>query len=415
MWWQIYDKWGNQLPSTTPQFHSEISGEHQPVVKVELLSTDMIPVGDNLWSDPKGQVQNIISDGNVDVDVERGTRRTAELTFLNPSGEWSPATEGMDPDGWYTGKIYVNRVIRIWRGIKNGATEMYVPVGTFLVDTSEVIVEQNMSMVNITMSDFWKKLHKSKWQWNGEYPKGMFYYDVVRDILDKSGVALDGPMGAQLDTLQDRDIEDKRLQKKLKFSTGESRGERLKQLGEKWDIDFFFDPLGIFRSNDRSKAKDKMVRWTFMSGPASNGKNGGLISVTRTFNDDNLYNHVVVIGTGNEKNVVRIDRVDDAPWSKTSVDRIGKRTVIIETDRIDRMSQAKRALNRAWDKRFRIAETITCEVICNPLLEAEDVVRIIERDYAKVDGQYRLRRFNIPLITSRQTIEASNVLREHDL
>lgn len=414
MWWQIYDQWGNRLEGGLPQFQQEIAGDHQPIVKVEMLNTDLIPVGESLYSDPRGQVQNIVSDGNVDVDIERGTRRTAELTFLNPSGEWSPSTEGMDPDGWYTGLIYINRAVRIWRGVKVGALEMYVPVGTFLIDQSEVIVEQNMSMVNLTMSDFWKKLHKSKWTWNGHYDKGTFYYDIVRDILDKAGVPLEGPMGANLDWLHDRDIEDKRIQRKMNFSVGESRGERLLKMGEKWDLNFYFDPLGIFHSEDRTKDRYKQERWHFASSPTWGGSTGGLISVTRTFNDDNLYNHVVVIGTGNEKEVVRASRQDDAWWSKTGIPRIGQRTLVIETDHISKQWQANRALNRAWDKRFRIAETITAEVVCNPLLEADDVVRITEREYAKVDGRYRLRRFNVPLITSRQTIEASNILRETD-
>lgn len=415
MWWQVFDQWGNSLPGATGAFHQQLRQNHQPVVKVELLSDNYLPVGDNLWSDPKGQIQNIISDGNVDVDIERGTRRTGELTILNPSGEFTPYTVGFDPDGGWAGKVYLNRVVRIWRGMKIGATEWYVPVGTFLVDNTEVVVEQNMSMVNLTLSDFWKKLHKSKWSWNGHYDKGTFYYEIVRNILEHSGVPLEGPMGAVLDTLQDRPTEDKRLQRKLKFSVGESRGERLKKLGEKWDIDFYFDPLGVFHSEDRTKDKYKRVVWEYWSTKTGySGENGGLISVTRAFNDDNLYNHVVVIGTGDETHVVRAHRRDDASWSKTSVNRIGERMHIIESDLIETQAQANRVLNRAWDKRFRIAETINAEVICNPMLDAGDMVRLSEREYAKVEGNYRLTRFNVPLITTRQSIEASNILRSHD-
>lgn len=409
MWNTIYDKEGALVPNALSIFKNELRFNHQPITKVEFLHTaTMQPIGATLFSEPRGQVQNIISDGNIDVDVERGTRRTAEITLLNPSGDFTPGTAGFDPDGPWTGVVYLNRVVRIWRGVKIGDLELYAPVGTFMVDRAETTVEQNMSLVNLTLSDFWKKLTKSSFSANKKYDKGTSYWKVVKDMLNNSGVS-----SWTFSDLSDRDVSD-RTTGNLKFSRGDVRGEKLKELGERWDLDFYFDPMGHFRADDRLAPRDKRTTWWFSSEPVDDGRHGGLVSITRSFSDDQIYNHVVVIGTGDEKNVVRETRTDESPSSKLSIEKLGRRTKIVESDKISTTNQAKRAISRLWNRRNRISETINADTICNPLLEADDVVKFHEPQFAKVTGTYRVRRFSVPLVTSKQTLEAENYLRSGD-
>lgn len=420
MWTNLYDRHGRRVDGAWSIFRQALRTEHQPIVKIDFLDSSLNPVGDFIVSvgieDVEGEVTNVVTDGNVDVDVERGTRRTAELTLLNPTAEFTPATEDFDPDGAWVGKIYLNRFVRIWRGVMAGGKELYVPVGTFMVDTCEVIVEQNMSLVNLTLSDFWKKTSKSYFGYNKKYPPDTPYNEIIRDLIDAAGVPLTGKYGAVLDRMPDRESEDKITNTGVSFKRGESRGDKLKELGKRWGLDIYFDPLGVFRTEDRREAKDKESVWTFASraiGPED--QNGGLITLTRTFNDDNLYNHVIIVGTGNEKQVFKATRADNKPSSRTNIDTIGDRVFLLETDKVSNQAQADRALHNAWEKRFQIAEQVVCDVVCNPCLEADDVVRVRERDYAKVDGEYRLRRFNVPLVTTRQTIEVSNIIRGDDL
>lgn len=413
MWTKVFNKNGRVVDGGWSTFQEAITSEHQPLVMVDLLDENLKPVGDKLWtggaSSRRGELQNLVSDGNIDVDVERGTRRTGELTLLNPTSEFTPALDGFDHEGPWSGKIYLNRRIRIWRGVKVGEMELFVPVGTFMIDSTEVIIEQNMSLVNLTMSDMWKKLTKSHFGYNKTYPKGTLYNDIIRDMLDSAGVHRRG-----LDTLSGRDSADRKTTSPVKISRGDSRGEKLKELAKAWNIDIYADPMGVVRSEDRKEYEDKRTVWRFMSGELdAYNRNSGLISLTRSFNDDNLYNHVVIIGTGDPKNTVRAQKKDTK--TKLSVNNIGDRVFIKEFEKISTQAQADAALKRIWKRRVQLSESINAEVICNPALEGDDVIRFVERDRAKVDSKYRLRRFNVPLVTSKQTVEAANIIRGEDL
>jgi hypothetical protein len=395
-------------------FYQTLREEHDSHIKVVLLDTEFNEVeGGTIFSaDETNEVTNFISSGNIDVDTTRGVRRTAELTLLNPTSEFTPSTEDFDPEGPWVGKVYLNRLVRIYRGVHVNGRQLSVPVGTFMIDIADVLVENNMSLVNLTMSDLWKKLNKSVFTHQKKYDEGTTYNEIIRDFLSAAGVALTGRHGANLDNLSGRSNNEKKIHKNMKFESGTSRGDKLKELAIKWDIDMYFDPLGRFISQDRRDAKDKAVEWSFYS---SDNRRGMLINIKRSFNDDNLYNHVVVIGTGNDKNVVRAERKDNDPRSKTRIGLIGDRVHMIESDKIDKEHEANKALNRAWKLRFQLLETMEAQVICNPGLEGDDVIRITEKDKAKVDGTYRLQRFNVPLVTALQTVQMTNIIREEDL
>jgi hypothetical protein len=384
---------------------------HTSIAKAVLLDTDFREVeGGDLYDRQTNEITNFITDGNVDIDIGRGTRRTAEITLLNPTSEFTPATADFDPEGPWVGKIYLNRIVRLFRGIRIIGRSLYVPLGTFMVDNADVIVERNISLVVLTLSDLWKKLTKSYTSRELKWLEGVPINTVIRDCVAASGA--DYPLPLNIDPLSSRVNADKLLNKNFKIEEGASRGDALLKIRERYDIDMFFDVSGRFTTQDRKAARDRMPVWHFYSSPDNNGM---LVSVKRSFNDDNLYNHVVVIGTENEKNIIRVQKKDTDPRSKTNIDLIGARVFLIKSDRIGTVNQAEKALNRAWSNRFGIAETMNLETICNPLLDGDDVVRITERNLVKIDGFYRLARFSVPLVTSRQQLNADNILRREDL
>jgi len=418
MWHTIYNEWGHAIPDNTA-FFNELRRDHRITTKVEFLNTDFKEVegGTIFSSDKTNEVTNFVSDGNIDVDIDRGIRRTAELTLLNPTTEFTPHTDGFQSEGPWVGKVYLNRMVRIWRGIYVGKQSLYVPVGTFFVDGATVMVEQNMSLVNLTLSDRWKAIAKSYSGHDFTWPKNTHYNDIITDILNFGRIELNGRYGAVLDWMGSRDSDDRRTGAKTVIKQGVSRGDRLKELVRKWNLDAYFDPMGVFRTEDRTTERDRSTVWHFYSGPAQNDINGMLVSLQRSFNDDNLYNHVVVIGTGSDKKGVTYTatRVDDNPRSKYNRDLMGDRVKLFESEDIATQNQANRALNRLWNMRVQLSETIEANVIANPALEGDDVVLFTERDHVLVDDRYRLQRFNVPLVTSRQTMQASNIITGEDI
>lgn len=421
MWTKIYDRYGRILSDAAPHFRDQLHKEHQPVIMVEMLEPDLVSKGKFILSsavraEESNNFENVLTDGNIDIDYDRGTRRTAELTILNASAEFTPTTAGFESDGPWEGLLYINRVVRIWRGIKTFAGEMYVPVGTFFVDGAEVIVEENMSIVNLVLSDFYKKLAKSYFGVNKKWERGTNKNAIIRDLLDGAGVPRTGKYAAIIDPLDDRDTPGRVIGSNIKIDRGTSRGDALKNLAKDWNIDVYFDPLGVFRSEDRKSDRDKKIVWTFESKEVGKSeRNGMLVSITRSFNDDNLYNHVILIGTGNEKNTVTATRRVTNSASKFHEDKIGDRVFFKESDKWRTQSDVDEAMQRIWAKRIQFSESINAETICNPMLEADDKVKFTERDKAKLDDAYRIRRFNVPLVTSKQTIEATNIIRDDDI
>jgi hypothetical protein len=417
MWRAVYNKQGRQIENDDV-FFKALRSDYVVTSMVELLDTDFRSVeGGTIFSaDQEDEITNFISDGSIDVDTTRGTRRTSELTLLNPTADFTPSMRNDDWDG----KLYLNRMVRIWRGLYYAGQPLYIPVGTFLVDNIDVIVEQNMSLVNLTMSDRWKMIQKSFYGANRKYLKNTLYTDIISDMLQAAQINLNGRFGAVIDNLHGRDPDDRRTNVNIVFKTGDSRGEKLKEMCDRWDIDAYFDPMGIFRAEDRRDARDKNTVWTFKSSPIDeDGHNGGLVSLTRSFNDDNLYNHVIVVGTGGQdgerkKRTIRATRENNNPFSVTNIDRIGDRVYLFQSDKISTQNEANRALNRAWRLRFQLSESIEAKVISNPALEGDDVVRIVETEHAKLDDTYRLQRFDVPLVSSLQTITAVNIIRETD-
>ena len=421
MWKTVYNSYGEVVKGGWQHFSGEIQGEHQPLIMVEMLETDLSSSGRFLLTTAAGggdsdNFENVLTDGQVDVDYERGTRRTSEITILNPSASFTPSTKGYDSDGPWAGLIYVNRVVRLWRGVRSAHGDLYVPIGTFFIDAAQVVVEQNMSLVNLTLSDFWKKLTKSYFGYNKKYKKGTYKNAIIKDILDAAGVPRTGPYGAVLTKMSGREKAGKIIGKAYKFEKGESRGEILKNLAKDWNLDMYFDPLGVFRSEDRKSDRSKQLVWTFRSQEIdTKGQNGMLITVSRSFNDDNLYNHVILIGTGNEKKVLKESRKVRNRASKFHEDRIGDRVFFMENDKWSSQSDLREAMARIWAKRINFSEDITAEVICNPALEADDKIKIVEREFAKVADSYRLQRFSVPLVTSKMDINATNIIRDEDL
>jgi hypothetical protein len=134
-----------------------------------------------------------------------------------------------------------------------------------------------------------------------------------------------------------------------------------------------------------------------------------------------LYNHVIVvgqktIGTGTNKTTKPffVQKKNDNPASKFRISRMGDRVLLIQDDTIGSDAEANKALNKAWKLRTSLSETIQLQTINNPLLEGDDMIQITERNLAKLDDKYRLQQFNIPLVSSLQTIKVSQILRSDE-
>ena len=385
---------------------------HTVASLAQVLNTDLTPVenGEFATQENKSHIQNFITDGNIDVDHERIIRRTADLTIVNDKAEFTP-------DDKWSGHFYINRVIRLWRGaVTHGDVREYALGGTFMIDSADVIVERNMSMVTLTLSDFGKKLVKSFQVRPKEWADGTHINTVIGDIITLAGA--DYPHAPGLAPLQAAnggsrtDPDTYTLNGKFRLERGDNHGDKLKELLTRYDLDGYFNVEGRFVTQDILSTADRAEVWRFEPTTDDDPANhGGLISLRRSFSDDRLYNRVVVVGTKNEKAIVYAERRDTNPDSLTNIDRLGNRVLLEEDQNIGTQALANQKADALWKYHFKIDETVVLDVICNPALDANDVVRIIEPEWAKINKALRIKSLNVPLTTARQTLTLVNVIR----
>lgn len=373
---------------------------HTVKIKMQVLDTDghLVPDGEFHEAGSKTaervSERQLITDGSVDVDTSRGARRTMTVTLLNPGGVFSPNSE-------WAGTFYVDRMIRLWRGVRYSDEDFeLVPIGTFYIDTADVVAERNMSIVTISGSDGWKKFTKAKFGKATKYAEGTSVNTVIRDMADLCGVDK-----LNLDPLDGRSASTSELQKDMHFERSDNVGEALLKLGNDFSLDIYFDPMGRLTTEPLKSPSKSPVVWRYEP-----EQDGALLMVRATFKDDRLYNNVVVTGTADEKNPVHGRASDNDPDSPTNIDRIGRRTYEYESKHIKTVDQAKETAKKLLLKHLQRSEDIELQAICNPAYEGNDVIRVEEQDFTKLDHRYRIHSFTIPLSSARQSLKLARTI-----
>lgn len=368
---------------------------HTMRVHMDVLDTDFNVVEQfRDIGNPSGDATDILVDGNVDVDVTRLTRRTFTANTLNPSGVWSPGSD-------WSGTFYVNRLIRLWRGIDYGTGYEMVPIGTFMIDSADVAVERNMSVVVLSGSDLWKKFGKSVFPATRTWAVGDSINTIITYIANQAGVTR-----LNLDPLASRVAGDKVTTRKFTVEQGDNRGEAIAGLCKAYGIDVYFDTLGRLTTQDFRTPGDQAVVYTY--DPTDNNN---LLTIKAAFTDENLYNSVLVVGTANKDAIVRYRVRDTSAVSVTSVNRIGERVFIYESDNIGTITLARTAAERLFYQKVLINEDITLETICNPAFEGNDVIKVRETEFSKLNLNFRIKAFTVPLSTSKQSIRLLREIR----
>ena len=382
--WPISARFASQLKAPVHSFR----------VKMQVLDTDFNVVREFTDTGALDTPDNYLVDGSVDLDITRATRRTFTASLLNPDGQFSPGSD-------WAGLFYVNRLVRFYRGVSYGVDSELVPIGTFMIDHADVIVERNMSMVVLSGSDLWKKLAKSSFTAvSRSWDAGESLVSVIKDMADNAGVTrfVD-------DVSDDRTGDSATLNKKFSVERGDNRGDAILKLAQAYGLDVAFDPYGRLAIVDFRAPEDTRVVWTLDPDDSRM-----LLSLRSSYTDDALYNHAFVIGTGNKNDTVIAHMRDEDPTSVTSIDRIGERINKLETDLISTHEAAAKAAKKLFYKNILLTENISLDAICNPALDGNDVIRLREPQFARIDKTYRIRGLTIPFASARQTLKLTRAI-----
>lgn len=346
---------------------------------------------------------DVLIDGTIDVDVSRGTRRTLTMSLLNPDGFFTPDADIYAENDDWDGFFYVNRLIRVWRGViyEDGREEL-VPVGTFAVDKAETLVERGMSTVVIAGSDLWKKFTKSQFGTPTSFADGTAINTVISTMASSAGVTL-----MNLDPLTERTSASKNIQRTFYFEKDETRGDALKKVCNDYGIEVFFDPMGVLTTRDFRNPFDRPTAYYYDDSDTL------AFFLRSVINDDRLYNHVIVVGTAavNTTGIIyKAELKDTDPASPTNISRIGDRVFRYESPLMGTQEAVDKSAYTIFYKHFLLSHSIAMEAICNPALEGNDVVWVAENNYTGVDARFLLGTFSIPLVTSKQKLGMSRVI-----
>lgn len=378
---------------------------------VTMRVTALAQNGSNL--EPIRVIDEVV-EGTIYVDTERSTRRTAQLRIVNKNGEFTPtspdyASVGTNALFWW------DKLFKIEYGVKIGSAYEYIPLGIFMVDTTEVLAERGVSILNIDGSDLWKKFTFSTFALPKAYAKHTYYNTIISDFATNAGVTR-----VNLGTYSDRDDAEQKIQAPLYFEIDDNRGEELQTLCNNWGIEIYFDVDGYLTTRCKHCLAIEIANnppvWTF-----DTGEEAVMLSITKRKSGDTIFNHVVVTGETDDGNaVVAAETIDgigttvtgkrylnDAS-SPTRVEIIGDRVKRIKSTTIRTTAAAQYVADAEMQIGSSIEEEITLPTVTIPQFEGNDVIAINE-SLSKTNDRFFLKRFDIPMRDSKQDIKVSKV------
>lgn len=386
------------------QFKAELRKPvHTVAARLDILDTSFRPVK-TVKSYSGTDPNDALIDGTVDLDVTRGTRRTLTMSLLNPDGAFTPDKNALSDIDW-DGFFYVNRLIRLWRGVRyDSGEEELVPIGTFMVDKAETLVERGMSTVVIAGSDLWKKFTKSQFGLPRKFAKGTALNTVIKTLATEAGVTQ-----INLDPLAGRTSASNTLQTDKNVEADETRGDVLMDLCADYGIEIFFNPMGVLVTRDFQSPFNRKLAWDFAQDDTM------IFFMRSTINDDRLYNHAIVVGTAmaSDKDnpvIYKAELKDTDSSSPTRVTLIGDRVFRYESNLLGSQESVNKSVTKIFYEHFLLSNSVDLEAVCNPSLEGNDVIRIIEPTFTGLNNRFLISALSVPLVTSKQKINMSRVL-----
>lgn len=140
------------------------------------------------------------------------------------------------------------------------------------------------------------------------------------------------------------------------------------------------------------------------------GRDLHILSIRASFTDDNLYNHALVIASGDKDNIFYGEVRDDDPGSPTNIADIGDRVFKYESDLISTQAAADQAAMAVFLDHCLISEDVDMDNVCVPMLEGNDVIAVQELNFSELNQSFRIRSMTIPLANSRQVMKFGRVI-----
>ena len=324
-----------------------------------------------------------ITEGAVSVDMTRAERRNLDVTFADPDRVL----------GYGPGAFWYDKVIKPYRGLLLPSGNIWVTcLGEFLIDSIDR--PHFPSTIHATCRDFTKKLMLAKFTETTSFDETQITNEVIKAIALNAGITKFN-WATPTDTL---DVV-------VTFERGSTRWDAMLKLAESINHELFFDNYGNLTLRPNVDPLTAPLSWTFQT-----GVQGNLASFSRTTNDSQMFNHVIVYGDGPDNPLVFAEASNTEPSSPTNIDSIGERTYTYSSQVVTDNTQAQAIADSFLSVMGLEQYDMSLESIVLPWLEAGDAVEIILPDAATSDPtRFLLSNFSVPLTLDSMSGSAKRV------
>lgn len=351
------------------RFIPALSMSHKPVTRVQMFTSD-------------GRVIDIDhTGGSVTIDATQSVRRTCTVTATDLS---LIPIRPSDQLAVYGAKI------RIERGIdyQDGSDPELVPLGFFRVDR----VEGDPDLGPVTIS--------------GSSMEAVLADDPFITPYSTRGVtmAIAAITGIIEDSIPDAVVVGKATDGPIGTTTWDAQADRWQAITDcatAIGAQVYCDADGQFVIANQPDVATSQVAWTVDA-----GETGVLITATRAYDRDGMYNVVVASGENTEDNVPPVSATaeDDDPTSPTYVGGpFGRVTQFYSSATLTTLAACQQAANQLLAQAVKPSATVSVESAPNPLLDAWDVLRVT---YGNGDRElHQIQSFDLDLGNSSTTFQ----------
>lgn len=359
--------------------------------------------------------KTFIASGNINVNLQNGQRRTANIELDNVNDEYSFAYGKM----WFGDEVALDEGLVLPDG-----TEFYIQQGVFLIDSPQEAVQPTGDTASYTLVDKWSNLdgtHTGTLENTYEVPVNTNIFAPISDILSEdrgNGLPIDNVHPIYTDyynnmtqTLTDGSTASLvRTPYTLTTDGGSSKADVILGLVGMVNGMIGYDPSGALRiepSQDDIADNTKPVIWRFSQ------KNSELLGMAYTVNDKDVYNDYIVIGEQLENNAQPMARAENFdPASDTNINIIGRKTYREESSGYGTDRMCKDLAVRKVKRSTVLQKSVS--ISCSQLLHIQENT-VVEIERTDKEGnpveRHLVQGFQRPLTgTGNMTINAVSVL-----
>lgn len=313
---------------------------------------------------------NTVADGSVTL-AETSTRRTCDLTLVDPSGTLTP-TSARDLLAPLQSEVRISRGLRL----AGGAVE-YVPLGTFGVIDPTVDSLDGAVLIQLSGADrsdaVASRRFAEPWTVKAGTPTHQAIIDIVRSRLNVPvRVTVTGS------TVPETVFEDLT-----------SPWDAVQKIAEADGLTAYFDQLGTL-----VVARDEEVPTGISYNP---GPDSFMLEAGRSMSADTTYSGVVVSGQHPDNTPVRVVAWDNDPKSPTYYQGpFGARPFGFNSPLITSAAMANAAAATLLRRVTKMRQKVTVRTVGHPGHDIGDVIHV-EHPLSRINGNYVITGARIPL------------------